>query len=149
MHPIRDHFQEMFCPTTDKGSSNPVSSDFLFIGELARQLGLNPKTIRYYENEGLIKPRRHGAFRTFLPQDVDRLKSVISMRKMGLSIATIKALFNIAERDKAKKFMALSFRQHLIELEKQRRILDSQLQETALFIEQLENSQLTHMKMAS
>lgn len=149
MHSRRDHFQDMFCPMISNDNSRNANSDFLFIGELAKQLGLNPKTIRYYENEGLIKPTRHGAFRTFMQQDVDRLKSIISMRQMGLSIATIKALFNIEDRDKAKQFMTMSFQQHLIDLEKQRCILNAQLKQTIRFIENLEPTRLATVKIAS
>lgn len=66
--------------------------DFLFIGELAHETGADPKTIRFYEREGLLSPPRHGRFRTYLSADVKRLKDVLVMRRMGIGIAQIRAL---------------------------------------------------------
>lgn len=45
------------------------------IGEVARRLGLNPKTIRYYEEIGLVlKPKRTpGGFRQYTPAEVERI----------------------------------------------------------------------------
>lgn len=65
---------------------------FLFIGELSRETGADPKTIRFYEREGLIAPPRHGRFRTYLVGDVKRLKDILVMRRMGIGIAQIRTL---------------------------------------------------------
>ncbi len=65
---------------------------FLFIGELAREASVDPKTIRFYEREGLLSPPRHGRFRTYLAADVKRLKDILVMRRMGIGIAQIRAL---------------------------------------------------------
>lgn len=66
--------------------------DFLFIGELARQTGADPKTIRFYERAELLSPPRHGRFRTYLASDVQRLKNVLRLRKLGVPIARIRDL---------------------------------------------------------
>lgn len=65
---------------------------FLFIGELSRETGADPKTIRFYEREGLLSPPRHGRFRTYLAADVKRLKDILVMRRMGIGIAQIRAV---------------------------------------------------------
>ena len=72
-------------------SQSAVEPAFLFIGELAQETGVDPKTIRFYEREGLIAPPRHGRFRTYMAGDVKRLKDVVIMRKMGIAIAQIRA----------------------------------------------------------
>lgn len=141
-----DHFQNLFNLSANNNGTK-MSFDFLFIGELAKQLDLNPKTIRFYEDEGLINPKRHGAFRTFVNADVERLKTIISLRQMGINIATIKALFKIDEHESAKRFMISSFRQHRDNLEKQMSTIESQLHETAHLIAKLEETQ--QMKVAS
>jgi DNA-binding transcriptional MerR regulator len=115
-----------------------TGTEFFFIGELAKMLKLNPKAIRFYEKEGLIKPSRHGSFRTFLQSDIDRLKSIISMRRIGLSIAILKALYGLKDFEKAKHFMLASLKDHLNQLEKQKIILEEQLNETSVFLERLE-----------
>lgn len=69
-----------------------TAGGFLFIGELAKETGVDPKTIRFYEREGLLSPPRHGKFRTYMEADVRRLKDVLAMRRMGIGIAQIRKL---------------------------------------------------------
>src|SRR3990170_5873075 len=71
------------------------SGGFMFIGELALETGVDPKTIRYYEREGLLSPPRHGRFRTYMDSDVRRLKDVLMMRRLGIGIASIRKMFEI------------------------------------------------------
>lgn len=66
---------------------------FMFIGELALETGVDPKTIRFYEREGLLSPPRHGRFRTYMESDVRRLKDVLMMRRLGIGIANIRKMF--------------------------------------------------------
>ncbi len=60
---------------------------FLFIGELAKLTGTDPKTIRFYERAELISPPRHGRLRTYLASDVRRLKNILTLRRLGVPIA--------------------------------------------------------------
>src|SRR5206468_6190396 len=72
---------------------------FLFIGELAKKTGSDPKTIRFYERADLLSPPRHGKFRTFLASDIRRLKNILMLRKMGVPIAQIRDLFELVGAD--------------------------------------------------
>lgn len=65
----------------------------MFIGELAQETGVDPKTIRFYEREELLSPPRHGRFRTYMDSDVRRLKDVLMMRRLGIGIANIRKMF--------------------------------------------------------
>ena len=73
------------------------------IGKVARELGLNPKTIRYYEEIGLIPPpkRRGGrtspGHRVFAQKDVDRLTFIKQARLLDLSLGQIRALLEAVE----------------------------------------------------
>jgi DNA-binding transcriptional MerR regulator len=71
---------------------SPQHGGFMFIGELAAETGIDPKTIRFYEREGLLSPPRHGRFRTYMNSDVRRLKDVLTLRRLGISIAQIRLL---------------------------------------------------------
>jgi DNA-binding transcriptional MerR regulator len=71
----------------------PHLGGFMFIGELAAETGVDPKTIRFYEREGLLSPPRHGRFRTYMATDVRRLKDVLMMRRLGIGIANIRKMF--------------------------------------------------------
>jgi DNA-binding transcriptional MerR regulator len=73
--------------------------DFLFIGELSRQVGISARAIRFYEKEGLITPARHGRFRVYRKSDEARLRTIGRLRAVGLPIATI--------RDSLDRFLRL------------------------------------------
>ncbi len=87
------------CHATGRPADELAPDDFLFIGELAKKTGADPKTIRFYERAELLAPPRHGRFRTYLASDVRRLKNVLMLRKMGVPIARIRDLFSIVGAD--------------------------------------------------
>jgi DNA-binding transcriptional MerR regulator len=70
----------------------------LTIGELAKELHLNPKTIRYYEEVGLLpKPRRsESGYRIYSQDEMGRLQLVKRAKVLGLSLAEIKELVEYA-----------------------------------------------------
>ncbi len=70
----------------------------LTIGELAGELQLNPKTIRYYEEVGLLpKPRRsESGYRLYSRYEMERLRLVKRAKLLGLSLAEIKELVEYA-----------------------------------------------------
>jgi DNA-binding transcriptional MerR regulator len=66
----------------------------LRIGQLARQFDLNPKTIRYYEDLGLLPPPRRtpAGYRQYGPEDVARLGFIRKAKLLGLSLEEIAEL---------------------------------------------------------
>ena len=70
----------------------------LTIGELAGELQLNPKTIRYYEEVGLLpEPRRsESGYRMYSRDDLDRVHLIKRAKLLGLSLAEIKELVEYA-----------------------------------------------------
>ena len=66
----------------------------LTIGELAGELQLNPKTIRYYEEVGLLpEPRRsESGYRLYSGYEIERLRLVKRAKLLGLSLAEIKEI---------------------------------------------------------
>lgn len=71
----------------------------LRIGELATELGLNPKTLRYYETIGLLpQPRRNAAgYRLYGPADRERLRFIAKAKALGFSLQEISEI--LALRD--------------------------------------------------
>jgi MerR family transcriptional regulator, copper efflux regulator len=65
--------------------------DFLKIGELSNESGVSIKTIRYYEELGLVQScgRTEGHFRLFHPDTVTRLSFVKRLQSLGLSLQEI------------------------------------------------------------
>ncbi len=65
-----------------------VSKQFFTPAEAARRLGISPKTLRLYEERGMIAPvRTEAGWRTYGPQQMARAAEVVGLRKLGLSLA--------------------------------------------------------------
>lgn len=64
------------------------------IGKLAKQLGITTRTIRYYEEIGLMGPseRRGGGTRTYNPDDILRLKFILKLKELGISLKEMQEL---------------------------------------------------------
>ncbi|MFB9082359.1 MerR family transcriptional regulator [Deinococcus wulumuqiensis] len=63
------------------------------VGEVAARLGLTLRTLKYYEELGLVTPERTGSrYRMYSEADVQRLERIRRMRALGLSLGTIQAI---------------------------------------------------------
>jgi DNA-binding transcriptional MerR regulator len=69
------------------------------IGELARQAGISPDTLRFYEREGLLRPsgRSEGGYRLYEAEAVQRLRFIKQAQALGLSLGEIKAVLEVME----------------------------------------------------
>ncbi len=68
-------------------------SSYLQIGEAADRSGLTQRTLRYYEEKGLLKPpsRMDGGFRLYSGEDIERIERIKELRDLlGFSLADIK-----------------------------------------------------------
>lgn len=81
----------------------PVQNDRITIGQLARQLDLNPRTIRYYEHVGVLpEPERTtSGYRLYTPEDEERLRFVKSAQRVGLTLGEIRETLAFRDRDQA------------------------------------------------
>ena len=70
------------------------------IGEVAERLGLSLRTIRHYDEEGLVKPsaRTEGGFRLYGEEDIERLALIKRMKPLGFSLQEMREL--LAARDR-------------------------------------------------
>ncbi len=70
------------------------------IGEIAEIVGLSLRTIRYYEEIGLVTPsgRTEGGFRLYTDNDVDRLRLVKALKPLGMSLETMCELLECADQ---------------------------------------------------
>lgn len=68
------------------------------IGQVAERSGLPPKTIRYYEDIGLVRPlRSHNGYRAFRNTDVHKLAFLGRARALGFSIEDCRTLLGLYE----------------------------------------------------
>jgi MerR family mercuric resistance operon transcriptional regulator len=77
-----------------------ADGNFLSIGILSKQSGVNVETIRYYERIGLLPlpPRSAGGYRMYSSAHVDRLRFVRRARGLGLSIDEVRRLLRLADQ---------------------------------------------------
>ena len=81
----------------------PVTkTELLKIGELKNRSGISVKTIRYYEELGLIETagRTEGGFRLFTPEAIARLAFIKRSQRLGLSLQEIGEILQIHDRGK-------------------------------------------------
>jgi DNA-binding transcriptional MerR regulator len=124
--------------TSDPSGTAPTSADatpMLRIQEVGALVGLTPRSIRYYEEMGLLSPsaRSQGAYRLFDALDVERLRFIKGLRDdAGFSIAEIRHLLE----DEAARRLAREAFAATEDPDERRRILAGRL---ASYEEQLDH----------
>lgn len=108
--------------------------DELFsITELAKMLGITPRTIRFYEDRGLVTPRRVGTTRVYSYRDRARMTLVLRGKRLGFSLRDIKEYLDLYDHEPthAEQIQLLQdkVQSRIAQLEDQRRALDETLGE--------------------
>lgn len=87
------------------------------IGDLARELDISTRTIRYYEERGLLRPQRttNTQQRLYTPGDRVRLKLLLRARGLGFRLEDIRDLFEIYDATHDEKLQGKRLRQMLVE----------------------------------
>ncbi|GEO16815.1 MerR family transcriptional regulator [Microvirga aerophila] len=62
------------------------------IGDLAREFGVTLRTLRFYEDRGLLSPRREGTARIYDARDRDRLSVILKGKQLGFTLTEIRAM---------------------------------------------------------
>ncbi|MFM5237148.1 MerR family DNA-binding transcriptional regulator [Aeromonas veronii] len=105
------------------------------ISELAQEFDVTPRTIRYYEDEGLLTPLREGQTRIYSHRDKIRLKLTLRGKRLGFSLAEIRELFDMYDTDKSSKTQLHSMIQLI---EAKRGALRQQLEDIQMVMAELE-----------
>jgi len=111
------------------------------IGELATEFDVTPRAIRFYEDHGLLAPRRAGTRRIYSPRDRTRLKLTLRGKRLGLTLSEIRELIDMYEpgrdeRPQLERFLTV-LENHKASLEQQRADIDAQLSEITAFEKRL------------
>jgi DNA-binding transcriptional MerR regulator len=107
------------------------------IGELATEFDVTPRAIRFYEDHGLLAPRRAGQRRIYSPRDRTRLKLTLRGKRLGLTLSEIRELIDMYEpgrdeRPQLARFLAV-LEAHKATLLQQRGDIEAQLTELQAF----------------
>ncbi len=71
------------------------------ISELAKEFDITTRSIRFYEDLGLLTPERKGNTRIYNGRDRIRLKLILRGKRLGFSLADIKELFELYDTDQS------------------------------------------------
>ena len=102
------------------------------IGDLAQEFGVTLRTLRFYEDRGLIKPRRQGLTRLYSDASKARLKEIMKATNLGFTLTEIRALLGVDGTAKAAPALLLNKTQiseQLSHLEKQKAEIEQAIAE--------------------
>ncbi len=119
--------------------------DYYTITELTREFDISTRTIRFYEDEGLIAPIRRGRTRLFRQSDRHLLRMILRGKRLGFSIAEIREIMGMYKTPPGEAGQLRAIVKRIIdkrnELEQKRRDIDDLLLE----MDQAEEACLTRM----
>jgi len=113
------------------------------IQDFAKIFRITPRTLRFYEDKGLISPDRQNGSRIYGPRDYVRTERVIRAKQLGFSLDDIRDLFEVID-GKVKGKSALMQRKALMEdaatqLRRNRKNIDSALNELEVLIGRIDD----------
>ena len=107
------------------------------ISELAQEFGVTTRTIRHYEDQGLLRPQRNGQNRVFSSRDRARLKLALRSKRLGFTLGEIRELFQLYDLSRNEQGQLEAFLGNLdrrrAALEQQREDIDVMLNEINFF----------------
>lgn len=117
------------------------------IGDLAREFNVSLRTLRFYEDRGLLFPKREGLTRIYSPRDRARLAIILKGKQLGFTLTEIQAMVSNEENiDHSEANLSLSLEQineQITYLEKQRKEITQALNE----LKQHRKKILSHSKI--
>lgn len=110
------------------------------ISDLAEEFDVTTRTLRHYEDEGLVTPAREGLNRIYSPRDRVRLKLALRGKRLGFSLSELRELFELYdlandERKQLEEF-AVKLERRRAQLEQQREDVEVMLNEINFFANQ-------------
>ena len=105
------------------------------IGDLAADLGVSSRAIRFYEDQGMLAPQRVGGNRVYTQRDLARLKLILRGKRLGLSLSEIRELLDLYEATRSERPQLLKFLQVLAE---RRAMLQQQQEDIAIVLSEIE-----------
>lgn len=110
-----------------------ISEGYIRIGDMAKQFDVTLRTLRFYEDKGLIHPKREGNTRLYTSRDVTRLQLVLLGRRVGFSLREVKQIMDMYDpagsNTKQLRTLLDKSERQLGRLEKQRAAIDEAIAE--------------------
>jgi len=134
----------MLSPTTGETQSTKKRRSLYRIGELARKAGVTARTIRYYEELGILAaPRRPQArHRRYSEKDLLHLHRVQQLKSFGLALGEIREIFELSRQDpsgeKSRLRLLTRYREKWREAQKRREKIEEYIGDLEWHMDQLE-----------
>jgi DNA-binding transcriptional MerR regulator len=118
------------------------------IQKVAEELGVTTRTLRFYEDKGLIEPRRVGTTRIYTKREIGRMQLILRGKRLGFSLKDIKQFLDLYDADpqhvEQMKALAARVRERAAELEHHRAVIDETLAE----LHQIEHEAMQRVRAA-
>lgn len=110
------------------------------ISQLAQEFDITPRTIRFYEDQGIVSPAREGRNRVYSARDRTRLKLALRGKRLGFQLAEILNLINMYD---APGDTTAQLKHYINTLEKHREVLEQQQRDIQQTLTEVD-TQLAH-----
>ena len=111
------------------------------VSELANDLGVTPRALRFYEDKGLIAPQRAGNTRVYTHRDRGRLMLILRGKRLGFTLSEVREWLDLYEVDPDQSAQMIRLvdkvRKRIDALEQQRDDLDATLEELREILDQV------------
>ncbi|WP_052223176.1 MerR family transcriptional regulator [Novosphingobium malaysiense] len=105
----------------------------LGIHDAAKMLGVTMRTLRFYEDKGLIAPQRVGTTRIYSRREIGRMQLILRGKRLGFSIREIKEFLDLYDVDpehvEQVRQLRVKVNQRISDLRKQKRAIEQTLEE--------------------
>ena len=108
-HGPRDNPFRVRMPQSSRNAAMPPSRATYSISELAREFALTTRAIRFYEDSGLIAPKREKRTRVYGERERVRLKLILRGKRLGLALSEIGELLDLYEVRRNEKAQLTAF----------------------------------------
>jgi DNA-binding transcriptional MerR regulator len=133
-------------PTTDAGGSTAVATDPVATGsrdrtwsiaQVADEFGVTHRTVRHYEELGLISPERRGTTRVYHRRDRTRLALILRGKRLGFPLEEIRTIIDLYDVPRGRRsqleYVLGQIDERRADLEQRRRDIDAALSELTEF----------------
>src|SRR5690606_24705122 len=114
--------------------------EYYSITELTREFDISTRTLRFYEDEGLISPIRRGRTRLFRPSDRHLIRQILRGKRLGFSISEIREIIQMYKEPPGEAGQLKLMIRRIEENREERRARRRAVEETLAELDQAEES---------